>query len=270
METKSQAVKTGFARTMQDLKNLANSDYIRKKRFDDFSLRELRNMKSADLKFLYRKKIREFSDRYLKTVEKFPNEEVFRFEQGEVKNLTQALENFRDQCLKDKLPVREFEEESVEFITDRYKRFFFNSRIAQTLYKVNNAVASTSLGYWGYRAVGALGNTNRFLLKTELLKSIMPIAFFTGVTCKMWAYITKPMPAVSKALEGLSVIAMSPVWLVESLINRVTGPIFRRTPLKTEIPLNVTGEVAGGSGLTWEKLTHTFEFVKNMTQNWET
>ena len=56
-----------------------------------------------------KKKIKEFSDQYLKTVEKLPDEEVYRFEQSEVKNLTQALTDFRNQCQKDGLSVREFE-----------------------------------------------------------------------------------------------------------------------------------------------------------------
>lgn len=118
-----------------------------------------------------------------------PNEEVTRFEQLETKRLTEALNDFRDQCAKDGLSTREFEEESVKFITDKYKRFFFNSKWAQRLYKLNNAVASTSLGYWGYRSVGALGTTNRILLQKELSKSILPIAFYTGITCRFWAYI---------------------------------------------------------------------------------
>jgi thiaminase len=258
-----------FSRTLQDLDNLANSEFIKGKKFEDFSVADLKKMKSQDYRQLCAKKIEEFSDKYLKTREKIPNEEVVRFEQSEVKNLTKALTNFRDQCEKDGLSVKEFEEESVNFITDKYKRFFFNSKWAQRLYKINNSIASTSLGYWGYRAVGVLGTTNRFLLQTELSKSFLPIAYFTGVTCRFWAYITSPLPPVSKVFDGISHVAMSPIWLLEYLINKVTGPIFRATPLKTEIPLNVTGEVAAGTGLTWEKLTHTFEFVKNMTENWE-
>ena len=210
------------------------------------------------------------SKQHLKTVENLPNEEVYRFEQSEVKNFTKSLTNFHNQCEKKGLSVREFEEESVGVITDRYKRFFFRSKWAQSLYKFNNAVASTSLGYWGYRAVGALGITNRFLLETELSKSVLPIAYFTGVTCKMWAHVTSSMfPTVSKTLHGISSVAMSPIWLAEFMINKALGPIFRATPLKTEIPLNITGEVAAGTGLTWEKLTHTYEFVQNMTENWK-
>jgi hypothetical protein len=42
------------------------------------------------------------------------------------------------------------------------------------------------------------------------------------------------------------------------------------TSLTSQIPpLNITGEVAAGTGLTSEKLSHTFEFVKNMTKNCE-
>ena len=259
-----------FTRTLDDFEKLANSEFIRGKNFDDFSLAELKKLKSEDFRHLCKKKIEQFSDQYLKTKKNLPNEEVVRFEQSEVKKLTNALTSFRDQCKKDGLSVKEFEEESVEFITDKYKRFFFNSKWAQRLYKINNSIASTSLGYWGYRSLGVLGTTNRFLLQTELSKSFLPIAYFTGVTCRFWAYITSPIPSVSKVFDGMSHIAMSPVWLVEYLINKVTGPIFKATPLKTEIPLNITGEVAAGSGLTWEKLNHTFEFVKNMTQNWET
>lgn len=258
-----------FTKTLDDLDKLANSEFIRWKKFNDFYVVDLKKLKPEDFRHLCKKKVEEFSDQYLKTREKLINEEVFRFEQSEVKNLTNALTNFRDQCEKDGLSVKEFEEESVKFITDKYKRFFFKSKWAQRFYKINNSIASTSLGYWGYRAVGVLGTTNRFLLQTELSKRFLPIAYFTGVTCRFWAYITSPFPPVSKVFDGISQIAMSPIWLAEYLINRVTGPIFKATSLKTEIPLNLTGEVAAGSGLTWDKLTHTFEFVKNMTKNWD-
>ena len=89
---------------------------------------DLKKLKPEDFRHLCKKKVEEFSDQYLKTREKLINEEVFRFEQSEVKNLTNALTNFRDQCEKDGLSVKEFEEESVKFITDKYKRFFFKSK----------------------------------------------------------------------------------------------------------------------------------------------
>ena len=259
-----------FTTTIQDLENLANSEFVKARKFDDFSVSDLKQLNSDDLRHLCKKKIEEFSEQYLKTVQKLPQEEVFRFEQSEVKNLTKALTKFRDECEKNGLSVREFEEESVGFITDKYKRFFFNSKWAQRLYRINNSILSTSLGYWGYRALGVLGTTNRFMMQTELTKSFLPIAYFTGVTCRFWAYITSPIPPVSKVFDGISHIAMSPIWLIEYLINQVTGPIYKATPLKTAIPLNVSGEVAAGSGLTWDKLTHTFEFVKNMTKTWKT
>ena len=267
---KSSLSRKSFTRTLEDLDQLANSEFIRGQKFNDFSIADLKKMKSDDYRHLCRKKIQEFSDQILKTREQLPNEEVCRYEESEIKNLTKTFTDFHDQCKKNGLSTLEFEQESVEFITDKYKRYFFNSKWAQRLYKINNSIASTSLGYWGYRAVGTLGTTNRFLIHTELSKSFMPIAYFTGVTCRFWAYITSPFPPVSKAFDGISHIAMSPIWLAEYLINKVTGPIFKSTGLKTEIPLNITGEVAAGTGLTWEKLSHTFEFVKNMTQNWET
>ena len=148
----------------------------------------------------------------------------------------------------------------------KWKGVCFNWSIR--LYKLNNGIASTSLGYWGYRSLGVLGTTNRFLLSRELLKSTLPIAYFTGVTCRFWAYITSPLLTLSKFFDGVSHIALSPIWLGEYVINKLTGPIFRATPLNTEIPLNITGHVASGSDLTWDKLTHTFEFVQNITEYW--
>lgn len=262
--------KTRFTTTLEDLNKLADSEYIKSKKFDDFSVTDLRKLQSEDIRHLYKKKIEDLSVKYLKMKEKLPNEDVCRFEQSEIKKLTAEFTKFHDKCEKNRLSIREFEEESVSFITDKYKRFFFNSKWAQRLYTWNNAFASTSLGVWGYRAVGALGGTNRFLLSTELSKSFLPIAYFTGMTCRFWAYITKPIPTVSKVFDGVSHIAMSPIWLIEFAVNKITGPIFRATPLRTEIPLNITGEVAAGTGLTWDKLTHTLAFVKNMTKNWDT
>jgi hypothetical protein len=265
-----QSTKKAFTRTLENLNQLADSKFVRGKKIDDFSVSDLKKLKSDDLRHLCKKKVEELSKQHLKTVERLPNEDVCRLEQSEVKNLTDSLTRCRNQLEKDGLPVREFEEESVHFITDKYKRFFFDSALAQRLYKINNCIAATSLGYWGYRTAGMLGTTNRFLLTTQLSKSVMPIAYFTGITCRFWAYLTAPFPPVSKVFDGISHIAMSPIWLAEYLFNKVTGPIFKATPLMTAIPLNITGEVAAGSGLTWEKLSHTFEFVKNMTQNWET
>ena len=98
-----------FTRTLQDLDQLANSEYVRGKKFDDFSIQDLKNLKSDDYRELCRKKIKEFSNQYLKSVERLPNEEVCRYEQSEVRNLTSALTNFRDQCEKDGLSTKEFE-----------------------------------------------------------------------------------------------------------------------------------------------------------------
>ena len=261
--------RNNLPRTLSDLEKLGDSDFIKSQVFEDFSFADLKKLSSDDLRGLYQKKIKSLMDQFLKTKEKLPNEEVTRFEQGEIKKFTKVLTQLRDKCLEAGLSVREFEEEAVNFITDKYKRFFFGSKIAKGLYKFNNGIASTSFGYWGYRAVGALGTTNRFLLPSQLSKSLLPIAYFTGVTCRFWAYITSPLPAVSKAFDGLSHIAMSPIWLVEFAFNKLTAPLWKLSPLKVPIPLNITGEVASGSGLTWDKLTHTFEFVKNMTQTWE-
>ena len=63
---------------------------------------------------------------------------------------------------------------------------------------------------------------------------------------------------------------MSLIWVLEYVRNKATELIFKRTFFKAEIPLNVTGQVVSRSGLTWDKLSHTFDFGKNMTKNWET
>ena len=88
------------------------------------------------------------------------NEEVIRLEQAEVKKLTNSLTDFRNQFENKGLSTKEFEEESVRFIMDKYKRFFFKSKLAQRIYKMNNFIASTSLRAWAYRATGVLGTTN--------------------------------------------------------------------------------------------------------------
>ena len=106
------------------------------KRFDQFTLSELRNMKSDDYRQLSKKKILEFSDKLVKNIEKLPDEEIIIMKQAEIKNLTTVLTNFHDQCIKDNLPTREFEDEAVKFITDKYKRVFFASKIAQRLYAI--------------------------------------------------------------------------------------------------------------------------------------
>ena len=258
-----------FERTLSDLNSLVDSEAIKKKKWEDFSIFDLKKMDSSDYRYLCSKKIEELSTKHLKTVENLPNEEVIRLEQGEVKNLTSSLTDFRNYCENNGLSTKEVEEESVRFIMDKYKRYFFKSKMAQRIYKMNNLIASTSLGAWAYRAAGVLGTTNRFLLAAELGKSLLPIAYVTGLTFRFWSYITKPFPTVSETLDGLSHIAMSPVWLVEFMFNKATGHFFKRTSLKTEIPLNITGEVAKGSGLTWDKLNHTYQFVNDMTKNWD-
>ena len=260
-----------YTQTLDNLNKLVDSEAIKKKSFQHFSISELKRMKSSDYRYLCKKKIEEFSNIHIQKIEKLPNEDVFRLEQSEVKNLTKALTNFHEQCKKDGLPLREFEEESVKYITDKYKRYFFGSKWAKRLYRTNNLIASSSLGIWGYKSLGTLANSNKFVYQNELKRNVLPIAYFTGVSLKFWSYITKPLPEVSKILDGLSSIAMSPIILVELVFNSITGPLFKSSPLQVEIPLNITGEIAAGSaGLTWDKLTHTINFVKNMTQNWET
>nr|WAK84894.1 hypothetical protein [Amicula sp. isolate GU52X-4 cfCalB7] len=258
-----------FPRRLHDLEPLFNPDLLKEQRFEDLTTDSLKKLPSGTLRQLYKNKINELVEKLLKTRHDLINEKVSRYEQSEVKQLTKALTRFYNQCKNKGISVKELEDESVKFITDKFKRFFFKSKWAERLYNINNCVASTSLGYWGFRAVGVLGATNRFSLPTEIGKSILPILYFTGVTCKFWSYITIACPPISKTFDRVSRVTLSPIWFMEYCINKITGPIFKASPLKTEIPLNLVGEITDGSGLTWDKLSHTYEFVQKMTKNWD-
>lgn len=101
--------KKTFQRTIEDLEKLADSEFVRGKTLNDFSVAYLKKLKSEDSRHLCKKKIEELSNKILKTRENLPNEE-----------------------------------ESVKFITDKYKQFFFNSKWAQRLDYFNNLMTAGS------------------------------------------------------------------------------------------------------------------------------
>lgn len=45
-----------FTRRLQDLDQLANSEFFKEKKFDDFSVSDLKKLKSDDLRHLCKKK----------------------------------------------------------------------------------------------------------------------------------------------------------------------------------------------------------------------
>ena len=47
-----------FTRTLRDLDNLANFEFIREKKLDDFSVDELKKLKSNDFRHLCKKKLK--------------------------------------------------------------------------------------------------------------------------------------------------------------------------------------------------------------------
>lgn len=53
-----QSTKRVFTRTLQDLDQLANSDFIRRQKFDDFFVSNLKKLKSDDFRHFCKKKIR--------------------------------------------------------------------------------------------------------------------------------------------------------------------------------------------------------------------
>jgi len=255
--------KNSRVQTLERLKLLNDPEFLRKMNFSDLTIEELKRLKSDDLQFLYKKEIDNFQKCYLKNPERLVDEKFTYFYECEVKQLTRALTKFRDQCAKNDLPVLELEMECVNLIIDENKRFIFKSKTAQRFYKIKNTLVASSLGYWGYKAVTKLGSTKSYLLRDELLKSSLPIAFFTGVTCKFWSYITKPVPVLSKTFNTLSIIALSPIWLIEFILNKATGQLSTNfNPVS--VPLNVVGEIHSGTGLTWQQLNHTYSFVKKM------
>lgn len=46
---------TQFTRTLKDLEDLSNSEFIRGKKFDDIPLSDLKRLKSEDIRHLYKK-----------------------------------------------------------------------------------------------------------------------------------------------------------------------------------------------------------------------
>jgi len=51
------STRSKFTRTLADLDNLAKSDFIKSKNFDDFTIRELKQMESSDYRTLCKKKL---------------------------------------------------------------------------------------------------------------------------------------------------------------------------------------------------------------------
>lgn len=250
-------------KTLQDLKNIRNSDWVRSQNIENFSLKDLKSLQSEDLQYLYKKKIDELSEVFLKTRENISNEKFCRYEQSEVKKFIAALRKFHKQCKVLGLSTEELEDESIEFITDESKRFFFKSKWANRFYKINNSIVGSGLSYWSYHSVTKLGTVNSKLLRRTLLESALPIAWTTGLAFKFWSYIIEPIsPSTSNFLGGVSKIALSPIWAIEYGFNFVTGNIF-----KVKVPLNVVGEVSAGSGLSWDQLKHTSKFVRDMKKS---
>ncbi len=54
----AQSTTKTFTRTLQDLDQLANSKFIRGKKFDDFSVSDLKKLKSDDFRHLCKKKLK--------------------------------------------------------------------------------------------------------------------------------------------------------------------------------------------------------------------
>lgn len=268
MIRKFQFPKFRRVQTLERLKFLENSEAIQKSDFFNLSIQELKKVKSEDLEVLYRKALEKMQRYYLKNVQRINDEKITYIYECEMKGLIRELRQFRAQCMKHDLSVSELENECVKFITDENKRFIFKSKRSQSLYNLKNTAASSSLGYWGYRGVSKLGSIEPSFLPKELFKNIIPICFFTGVTLKFWSYVTKPISPLSETLDTIANVSLSPIWLIETVINKLSGMIsknFNQTP----IPLNITGEIINGVGLSWKQLDYIHKFVMEIADNIE-
>ena len=261
-------LKVSRIQTLERLKRLNDQEFLRTISFSDLTKSELKHLDHQHLEFLYKKEIARLKKCYIKTAQRFEGEKLTYFYECEIKQLTKAFKKLRDQCKKANLDVLELETECVKFIVDENKRFLFKSKNAQRLYNVKNALAASSLGYWGYKSVCHLGSVQPWRLKEEIFKSSIPIAFFTGVTFKFWSYITKDVEPLSKSLDFISHLFLSPIWLVETVLNKMTSSIHKRFN-QVPIPINVVGEIRFGPGLTWKQLDHTRLFVREMTNNFD-
>lgn len=260
--------KRNRVQTLERLKLLNDPKFIQTIDLTDLSVEELKILKSDDLQLLYKKEIAKLEKYYLNGPDQKVGEKITYYYECEIKNFTKALRKLRNQCNKYDISVLELETECVNFIADKNKRFIFKSKKAQFFYNLKNTLAASSLGYWGYKAVTRLGSVSSSLLNEELLKNILPISFFTGVTCKFWSYITKPYPAVSRTFNMISVIALSPLWLIQTCLNKASMGM-NKTLNRTSIPLNVIGEINSGNGLCWNQISHTYSFVKDFMDNFD-
>ena len=71
-----------FTKILNDLDQLTNSEFVWEKKFDDFSVADLKKLKSDDFRHLCKKRIKELIDQYLKTREKLPNKDINQFSQS--------------------------------------------------------------------------------------------------------------------------------------------------------------------------------------------
>lgn len=252
--------------TLERLKLLNDPEFMRRMTFSQLSIEELKKLESSDLRRIYRKEILRLRNEYLKTAYHPVGETPTYFYECEIRQLLKKLTKFRNQCDKNDLSVVEFESECVKFITNKKTKFIFKSQLAQRGYTIKNSLVSTSLSVWGYKAVVKLAVTKASSLKTELLKSSLPICFYTGITFKFWSYITKPIPQVSESLDVLATVSLSPIWVLEFILNKITGQFYKRWN-QTPVPLNIVGEINSGTGLTWKQLNHTYKFIQDMTGN---
>jgi hypothetical protein len=78
----------------------------------------------------------------------------------------------------------------------------------------------------------------------------------------------KPVEPVSDVLDRGAKILLSPIWLVETVLNKLTGNISKKLG-QTPVPLNITGEIVNGIGLSWKQLDFIYKFVIEIVDNIE-
>lgn len=85
--------KITFTRKLKQINDFVDYETIKQKRFGDFTVPDLKKIGSDDFYHLDEKKIEEFFNVCLKTKEMLSEEGITRFEESEIKQMTQKMTN---------------------------------------------------------------------------------------------------------------------------------------------------------------------------------
>lgn len=240
--------------------------FIAQQELETFNAFALSQMSEEARSVLLQKHFQKLSSKFLTKTKSIKNSTFKKFDQNEIKQLINECLKLRKEWMAQDLSVTELEQEIVQFLTSNSTRFYFSSKFAQRLYHFNNGIAASALGYWSFKSTSKLGSlTSVDSLPATVFLNFIPIMYTTGLFFTLWSHITKPLPQVSKPLGFLGKVALSPIWVSEFVITKIVRKVSGN---KTLIPLNISGEMVDGCGLTWDKFSFIRKSVKILTENW--